>query len=63
MFGRVFGMQTVVGTGLDDLDFVHLAKGQGIGMATKVSDAAALDAALADAFACDIPNLIEALIE
>ncbi|WP_298286948.1 thiamine pyrophosphate-dependent enzyme [Novosphingobium sp.] len=44
-FGRIFGMQTLVGTQFPELDFCKLAEGHGVA-ARRVSDAAGLDAAL-----------------
>ncbi|WEK46328.1 MAG: benzoylformate decarboxylase [Candidatus Andeanibacterium colombiense] len=61
-FGRIFGMQQVVGTNLSGLDFLSLAKGHGL-PATRVEDAAALDCALAGSFAAQGPNLIEIIVE
>lgn len=61
-FGRIFGMQKVVGTDLAGLDFVALAKGHGL-PALRVADADALDAALAESFAAQGPNLIEIVVE
>lgn len=50
MFGRHFGLQSLVGTDLAGLDFVALAAGHGIAAVT-VRGVAELDAALAGAFA------------
>ncbi len=62
-FGRVFGMQQVVGTDLSGLDFLALAKGQGIAGGQRVDNAADLDHALAGAFAASGPNLIEIMVD
>jgi benzoylformate decarboxylase len=61
-FGRVFGMQRVVGTDLAGLDFVSLAKGHGL-PGVRVETADDLDAALAESFAARGPNLIEIIVE
>lgn len=61
-FGRIFGMQQLVGTQLPDLDFVALAQGQGV-KGERVSDPAALDAALARCFASQGPSLLEVMVD
>jgi benzoylformate decarboxylase len=61
-FGRLFGMQHVEGTNLDDLNFVAMAQGQGMN-AKRVIDPADLDAALLASFAADRPTLVEVLID
>jgi benzoylformate decarboxylase len=61
-FGQVFGMQKVVGTDLAGLDFCALAKGHGLPAGKQVSDADALDKALAAAFRAKGPNLIEVMV-
>lgn len=61
-FGRVFGMQQLVGTQLPGLDFVALAAGQGV-KGERVSEIAALDAALARCFASDGPALLEVVVD
>jgi benzoylformate decarboxylase len=58
-FGRVFGVDSVVGTDLSGLDFVSIAKGHGIPNAWRVGTAEELDAALAVAMAMSGPNLVE----
>jgi benzoylformate decarboxylase len=62
VFGRHFGLQSLQGTDLNGLDFVALAKGQGVD-AVRVETAEALDAALAQAFAADAPMLVEVLVD
>jgi benzoylformate decarboxylase len=62
-FGRQFGMQEVVGTNLKGLDFCSLAKGHGLPQGKQVSDADALDRALAAAFRVKGPTLIEVMID
>jgi benzoylformate decarboxylase len=61
-FGQVFGMQKVVGTDLAGLDFCALAKGHGLPAGKQVSDADALEKALAAAFRAKGPNLIEVMV-
>jgi benzoylformate decarboxylase len=62
VFGRHFGLQNLHGTDLTGLDFVSLAKGHGMA-GVQVSDAASLDAALAESFTSPGPMLIEALVD
>jgi benzoylformate decarboxylase len=57
-FGRVFGLQQLVGTQLPQMDFCELARGQGV-RAVSVSRAEDLDAALAESFASKGPSLVE----
>jgi benzoylformate decarboxylase len=61
-FGQTFGMQEVVGTDLKGLDFCALAKGHGLPAGKQVSDADALDRALAASFRAKGPTLIEVMI-
>ncbi|WP_338466046.1 benzoylformate decarboxylase [Novosphingobium sp. ZN18A2] len=61
-FGRVFGMQQLVGTALPHLDFVALAQGQGV-PATRVEKSADLDAALSKNFASHGPSLVEVIVD
>jgi benzoylformate decarboxylase len=61
-FGRVFGMQRVVGTDLLGLDFVSLAKGHGV-PGVRVENADDLDIALAESLAAHGPSLIEIVVE
>jgi benzoylformate decarboxylase len=61
VFGRHFGLQTLQGTDLTGLDFVALAKGQGVD-AVRVEAAEALDAALICAFASTKPMLVEVIV-
>jgi benzoylformate decarboxylase len=61
-FGRLFGMQTLVGTKFPELDFCALARGHGI-EGRRAADAAALDAALQWSLAADEPTLVEAVID
>jgi benzoylformate decarboxylase len=56
-------MQEVVGTNLKGLDFCSLAKGHGLPQGKQVSDADALDRALAAAFRVKGPTLIEVMID
>jgi benzoylformate decarboxylase len=62
VFGRHFGLQSLEGTDLSGLDFVKLAEGQGVA-AVRVDDAAELDAALAAAFSCNAPMLVEVVVD
>ena len=62
VFGRHFGLQSLQGTDLTGIDFVALAKGQGV-EAVRVDDVGALDDALAQAFASKVPMLVEVLVE
>lgn len=61
-FGPVFGLQTLVGTELDGIDFCALARGQGLA-AERVDAADSLDAALVRALADRHPNLIDLRID
>lgn len=61
-FGRLFGMQTLVGTQFPELDFCALAAGHGI-EGRSASDAASLDAVLHWSLAADKPTLVEAVID
>ena len=61
-FGRLFGMQSLVGTQFPELDFCALAAGHGI-TGRSAADAASLDAALAWSLAADGPTLVEAVID
>jgi benzoylformate decarboxylase len=62
VFGRHFGLQTLEGTDLPGIDFVAIAKGQGVD-AVRVETADALDAALGYAFQFAGPILVEVLVE
>jgi benzoylformate decarboxylase len=62
VFGRHFGLQTLQGTDLTGLDFVALAKGQGVD-AVRVEAAQALDEALIRAFASTKPMLVEVIVD
>ena len=57
-FGRIFGMQTLVGTQFPELDFCKLAEGHGVA-ARRASDAVGLDEALRWSFAASGPTLVE----
>jgi benzoylformate decarboxylase len=62
-FGRYFGLQRTVGTGLPDIDFCALAQGQGV-KATAVDRCEALDDALGTAFAnVTEPTLVEVAVD
>ncbi len=61
-FGRHFGLQSLQGTTLPGLDFVALAKGQGV-PAVRVDRAEALEAALVEAFASASPMLVEVVVD
>lgn len=61
-FGRHFGLQQTVGTGLPDIDFCALARGQGC-EALRVDRPEALDDALRAAFAATRPTLVEVLVD
>jgi benzoylformate decarboxylase len=58
VFGRHFGLQKLEGTDLSGIDFVSIAKGQGV-EAVRVETAEALDAALLAAFDSKGPMLVE----
>lgn len=60
-FSRFFDISNPVGTQLPDLDFVGLARAQGLD-ATRVEDPANLDAALSAAFASQRPTLVEVMV-
>lgn len=59
-FGALFGID-VVGSKLPGIDFVALAEGQGV-PAARVTDAAALDAAIEHLFAGTGPRLLEVVV-
>jgi benzoylformate decarboxylase len=61
-FGRHFGLQSLQGTNLRGLDFVALAKGQGVD-GVRVGSTDALDGTLHQAFAASNPSLVEVLID
>jgi len=61
-FGRHFGLQKTVGTGLPRLDFQALAAGHGV-PARRARGNAALAEALAWSFAADVPTLVEVLVD
>jgi benzoylformate decarboxylase len=60
-FGHVFGLDHVVGTDLQGLDFCSLALGHGV-PAVRVTRAEELDLQLAKAFAAEGPQLIEVVV-
>ncbi len=60
-FGHVFGLDNVVGTDLQGLDFCSLALGHGV-PAARVTRAQDLDLQLASAFAIDGPFLLEVVV-
>jgi benzoylformate decarboxylase len=60
-FGALFGVK-VVGSKLPGIDFVAIAQGHGV-PAERVTDAAALDAAINHLFAGTGPRLLEVVIE
>jgi benzoylformate decarboxylase len=60
-FGDHFGLAKTVGTLLPDIDFVALAKGQGLA-AARADSATTLDDALRDAFNATGPCLLEVVI-
>jgi benzoylformate decarboxylase len=60
-FGRVFGLQRVVGTDLPNIDYAGIAAAQGLG-AERVEDAEALDEALRRSFATEGPTLVEVCV-
>jgi benzoylformate decarboxylase len=62
VFGRHFGLQTLQGTDLTGLDFVALAKGQGVD-AVRVEAVEALDEALTSAFNSSSPMLVEVIVD
>ena len=61
-FGRHFGLQQTVGTGLPDIDFCALAKAQGVD-ARRAAHADELDAALKWSFAAKGPTLVEVVVD
>lgn len=61
-FGRLFGLQSLVGTQFPELDFCALAAGHGI-VGRKAVDATSLDEALSWSLAADGPTLVEAVID
>jgi benzoylformate decarboxylase len=61
-FGRIFGMQSVVGTDLSGLEFCALARGHGLAEGIQVNDAEALSKALTESLAINGPSLIEVLV-
>jgi benzoylformate decarboxylase len=62
-FGRYFGLQRTVGTGLPNIDFCSLARGQGV-KAIAIDRCDVLDDALRDAFATTAePSLVEVSID
>ncbi len=61
-FGRHFGLSNLQGTDLDGLDFVRLAKGQGV-RACRIADVAGLSDALTASFNDELPTLIEVLLD
>jgi benzoylformate decarboxylase len=61
-FGRIFGMQSVVGTDLSGLEFCALARGHGLPEGIQVNDAEALSNALTGSLATNGPSLIEVLV-
>jgi benzoylformate decarboxylase len=60
-FCRHFGMNTAVGTTLPDIDFVGLARAQGI-PGVRVESADTLDEALAHSLAATGPTLVEVVV-
>jgi benzoylformate decarboxylase len=62
VFGRHFGLQSLEGTDLSGIDFVAIAKGQGVD-AVRVEHADALDAALSRAFESSGPTLVEVFVD
>jgi benzoylformate decarboxylase len=60
-FGRRFGLERTVGTDLPGLDFVALARTQGLD-AMRVESADTLDAALMASLAAPEPNLVEVIV-
>jgi benzoylformate decarboxylase len=61
-FGRHFGLQHVDGTDLTGIDFVALARGQGVA-AERVTDVDMLDAALERSFLTPGPSLVEVVVD
>jgi benzoylformate decarboxylase len=62
VFGRHFGLQSLEGTELPGIDFVSIAKGQGVD-AVRVETSETLDAVLSKAFASPGPTLVEVLVD
>ena len=60
-FGRHFGIHTIPGIDLPQIDFCALAQGQGV-RASRVARSADLDAALVAAFAASGPTLVEVAV-
>ena len=60
-FCRHFGMNAVVGTDLPGIDFVGLAKAQGI-PGVRIDSAEGLDEALATSLGASGPSLVEVII-
>jgi benzoylformate decarboxylase len=60
-FGALFGI-AVVGSKLPGIDFVAIAAGHGV-PAARVTDAAAIDAAITDLFSGPGPRLLEVVVE
>ncbi|MDB5683984.1 MAG: h16 [Sphingomonas bacterium] len=61
-FASHFGLNSVLGTDLDGLDFVKIAEGQGV-PAARVTEPAELDEAVRRALAVDGPFLLEAWVD
>ncbi len=61
VFGRHFGLQSLVGTDLSGLDFVAMAAAQGVA-GVRADSVEALDAALSAAFTSSGPRLVEVLV-
>lgn len=60
-FGRIFGMQELVGTTFPELDFCKLAEGHGVA-ARRAADAKSLEEALAWTLAASGPTLVEVVV-
>ncbi|MDB5717301.1 MAG: hypothetical protein JWM38_728, partial [Sphingomonas bacterium] len=61
-FASHFGLNSVLGTDLDGLDFVKIAEAQGV-PAARVTEPAELDEAVRRALAVDGPFLLEAWVD
>jgi len=61
-FGRHFGLQSLVGTRLPELDFRGLAEAQGLS-AKRVNCVANLDSALMASFAATGPTLVDVVVD
>ncbi|NCP44629.1 MAG: hypothetical protein GW822_14540 [Sphingomonadales bacterium] len=61
-FGQLFGLQKLEGTKLPGLDFVALARAQGVA-GRVVKEAADLDAALTESFNAGGPTLVEVILD